>query len=121
RAFTHVLFAGSEFAPTPSVFRVSMMPPTFTFVWAPTTVRPVLLELSVIWQLPLPSEVWHGFGDVNVPGPPLSIVKLICVPSGAGTKPTPSPLSTFTCAVNVCVCPTRLVAFDGEIWMFAST
>ena len=45
-------------------------------------------------------DVVHGFADVNEPGP-LSIVKLICVPSGAFTKPEPS--LTFTCAVNVCV------------------
>ena len=45
-------------------------------------------------------------GDVNAPGPEL-ITKVIEVPSGAFVKPVPS--LTFTCAVNVCVAPTRFV------------
>ena len=51
-----------------------------------TTVVPVVAELSVIVQLPVPPAVVHGFGEVKLPGP-LSIVKLICVPSGAFWKP----------------------------------
>ena len=83
--------------------------------------RRAMVKLPSKWVddvCPVPPAVVHGFGDVNEPGPPLSIVKLICVPSGALTKPEPS--LTFTCAVNVWVCPTRLTPF-GVIEMFAST
>ena len=73
----------------------------------------------MIVQLPVPPAVVHGFGVVNAPGP-VSIVKLICVPSGAFWKP-PVPVFTLTCAVNACVAPTRFVAVGGVIWMFAST
>ena len=41
RAFTHVLIAGPEFVPVPSVFRVRMTPPTEIVVWALTVVTPV--------------------------------------------------------------------------------
>ena len=71
-----------------------------------TTVVPVTAELRVIVQLPVPPAVVHGFGEVKAPGP-LSIVKLICVPSGAFTKP-PVPVFTLTCAVNVCAWPTAV-------------
>src|SRR5262249_11897538 len=97
-AFTHVLTAGPEFAPAPFVLRVNETPPTLTVVWADTVVTPVTADDNVIWQLPVPPAVVHGFADVNAPGP-LSIVKLIWVPSGAFTNPVPS--FTFTCAVNV--------------------
>src|SRR5262245_65199746 len=75
-------------------------------------------ETRVIWQLPVPPDVTHGFGVVKPPGP-LSIVKLIAVPFGAFTK-LPLPVFTLTCAVNTCGRPTGLVPF-GVIWMFAST
>jgi hypothetical protein len=116
-AFTHVFVAGPEFAPTPFVSRCSDTPPTERVVCALTVVIPVTFESRLIWQEPVPPAVVHGFAVVNPPGP-LSIVKLIDVPSGAGTKPLP--LFTFTCAVNVCVAPTRFTPF-GVIWMFAST
>ena len=54
---------------------------------------------------------------MNVPGP-LSIVKLICVASGAGTNPVP--VLTLTCAMKVWFRPTGSVP-PGAIWMFAST
>jgi hypothetical protein len=117
RAFTHVFTAGPESPPVPFVVRVSETPPTDTVVLALTTVIPVTAEVSVIVQLPVPPAVVHGFGAPSVPGPE-AIEKVICVPSGAGTKPPPG--FTFTCAVNVCVAPTRFVPF-GVIWMFAST
>src|SRR5262249_58232399 len=63
-------------------------------------------------------EVVHGCGVVKWRGP-LSIVKLIDVPSGAFVNP-PEPSFTLTCAVNVCDCPTRFVPF-GVIETFAST
>ena len=61
-------------------------------------------EVRLIVQQPVPPAVVHGFAVVNAPGP-LSFVKLICVPSGAFTKPLPSPAFMFTCAVKVWVCP----------------
>ena len=73
----------------------------------------------MIEQLPVPPAVVHGFVVVNEPGPE-SIVKLICVPSGAFWKP-PVPVFTLTCAVNTWLTPTRFVAVGGVIWMFAST
>ena len=80
---------------------VNGTPPTVTVVWALTVVTPVIAEDSPIVQEPVPPAVVHGFVVVNAPGP-LSIVKLIVVPSGAFTKP-PVPVLTFTCAVKVCV------------------
>ena len=103
----------------PSVFRVSDAPPTVRVVCADTVDTPVVDDVSVTEQLPVPPAVVHGFGVPSVPGP-LSFVKLICVPSGAGTNPPPEPSFTFTCAVNVCVAPIRFVPF-GVIEMFAST
>ncbi len=73
----------------------------------------------MIVQLPVPPAVVHGFAVVNEPGPQ-SIVKLICVPFGAFTKP-PVPVFTFTCAVKTWLTPTGFVAVCGVIWMFAST
>src|SRR5262245_13899094 len=116
-AFTHSFVAGPELLSVPSVFLVSVTPATVTVVCADTTVAPVWLDVSVIWQEPVPPAVVHGFGVVNEPGP-LSIVKLICVPSGAFVNPLP--LFTFTCAVKTWFWPTRFVPF-GWIWMFAST
>src|SRR5262249_37906087 len=81
---THVLVAGPELSPAPSVFRDRGMPSTVTEACALTTVAPVVDEVSVIWQLPVPPEVVHGFEVVKFPGP-LSIVKAIDVPSGALT------------------------------------
>src|SRR5262245_1809503 len=104
----------------PFVCRVRETPPTEIVVCAEATVVPVCEEFSVMVQLPVPPAVVHGFGVVNAPGPPLSIVKLICVPSGAFWN-EPLPLFTLTCAVNVCARPTRFVAAGGVIWMFAST
>ena len=59
-------------------------------------------------QLPVPPDGGARVGGVNVPGP-LTLVKLIGVPAGAFTKPA-VPSLTLTCAVNVCVWPTRFVA-----------
>src|SRR5260370_1318409 len=78
---------------------------------------PVTNELRSTVQEPVPPEVVHGFADVNAPGPE-SIVKLIWVPSSAFVKPVPS--LTSTCAVKVCVAPTRFTPF-GVIEIFAST
>src|SRR5262249_20739719 len=116
-ASTQVLVAGPELPPTPLVLRVRGTPPTVTVVCADTVEIPVVDEVSVIVQEPVPPAVVHGFGVVNEPGP-LSSVKLIDVPSGAGTNPEPT--FTFTCPVNVCVVPTGFVPF-GVIEMFAST
>ena len=44
--------------------------------------------MRLIVQEPVPPAVVHGFDVVNEPGP-LSIVKLICVPSGAFGKRAP--------------------------------
>ena len=85
-ASTHLFVAGPEFAPAPSVLRVSETPATASVVCALTVVTPVTAELRLIVQEPVPPDVVHGFAEVNAPGP-LSIVKLICVPSGAFTKP----------------------------------
>ena len=71
-------------------------------------------------QLPVAPTVVHGFAVVNEPGP-LSFVKLIDVPSGAFTKPLPSPAFTFTCAVKTWSVPTGFESVIGVIWMFAST
>ena len=114
RAFTHRFVAGPEFGADPSVFRVSETPATDTVVCADTVVTPVSAEVSVIVQEPVPPPVVHGFGVVKLPGPE-SIVKLICVPSGAFTKPVPS--FTFTCAVNVCgvTDPVHTVRRDRDV------
>jgi hypothetical protein len=93
----HSFVAGVEFAPTPFVDRVSDTPMTDTVVCALTIVVPAVDETSVIEQLPVPPDVVHGFAVVNDPGPD-TIVNMIDVPSGAGTKPVPG--FTFTCAVN---------------------
>ena len=47
-ALTHVLTAGPELAPVPSVFRVSETPPTVTVVWAETVEVPVVGEVIVV-------------------------------------------------------------------------
>ena len=117
-ASAQFLLAGPELAPEPLVLRVSDRPPTEAVVDADTTVVPTDDETSVIEQLPVPPVVVHGFGVVKLPGPD-TIVKLIDVPSGAGTKPVPG--FTFTCAVNTWLAPTGFSADSGEIWMFAST
>src|SRR5207253_3402555 len=95
RALTHVFAAGFEFAPTPFVCRVSETLPTETVVCAETVVTPVVLDVNVMVQLPVPPAVVHGFAVVSVPGP-LSIGKLICVPidSGPGTLTTANPCTT---------------------------
>ena len=46
-------------------------------------------------QLPVVPTVVHGFAVVNEPGP-LTLVKVIDVPAGAFTKPSPSPSFTLT-------------------------
>ena len=118
-AFTHRFVAGAEFAPVPSVFRVSETPPTDSVVCALTVVTPVTADVRSIVQFPLAfveQDVADTFPFDSVPGPE-SIVKLTSAPT-AGTNPVPS--FTFTCAVNVCVAPTRFTPF-GLIWMFAST
>jgi hypothetical protein len=115
-AFTHRFVTGPEFDPVPSVFRISVTPPTATVVCALTVDTPVVVELNATLQEPVPPDVVQVVG-VTVPGP-LSTVKLIDVPSGAFMKPEPS--FTFTCAVNVCAWPTGLTPF-GVIEMFASS
>src|SRR5262249_35066045 len=96
-ASTHVFTAGPEVPAVRSVLRVSGRRLTDSVVCALTVVVPAVEETSVIVQLPVPPEVVHGFGVVKPPGP-LSIVKLIDVPSGAFTNPLP--LFTVTCAVK---------------------
>src|SRR5262249_36610517 len=108
-----------EFAP-PFVVRVSDTPPTDTVVDALTTVVPGVAEVSVIVQEPVFPAVVHGFGVPSVPGPD-AIAKLIEVPAGALTKPAPSPRSTSTWPVSVCVAVTGLIADAGVIVMRAST
>jgi len=110
RAFTQVLVAGPELAPTPSVLRVSDTPPTESVVWALTFVTPVTADVMVVVQLPEPPVVVHDVGGFGVPGP-ASMVNVISVPFGALTNPPPEPSFTFTCAVNVCVAPMRFVPF----------
>src|SRR5262249_54911090 len=117
-ASTHVFTAGPEFPPVPFVSRVSVIPLTETVVCALTVVVPAVDETSVIWQLPVPPAVVHGFGVVKLPGP-LSIVKLIDVPFGALTNPPP--LFTVTCAVKTCGEPTSFVAVAGVIAIRATT
>src|SRR5262249_40548563 len=117
--FTHVFVAGPVLPPVSSVSRVSPTPRTETVVCAETVVTPVVADVSVIVHEPEPPAVVHGFGVPSVPGPE-SLLKLIEVPSGAFTKPAPEPSFTSTCAVNVCVWPTRFVPF-GEIEIRAST
>jgi hypothetical protein len=105
-ASTHVLAAGPEFEPVPSVLFVSETPARMTEVEAVTVVTPVAFDDNVIVHDPVPAEVIHGLAEVNEPGP--VFVKKIAVPSGAFAHPVPS--FTLTCAVNVCGVPTRLVA-----------
>jgi hypothetical protein len=76
-AFTQRFVAGPEFAAVPFACRVRETPPTETVVCAETTVTPVTPDVRLIEQLPVPPAVVHGFGVVNPPGPPPSIVKLI--------------------------------------------
>ena len=87
---------------------------------ATTVVTPVTAEMRVIVQLPVPPTVVHGFADVNAPGPE-SDREADLRAVGRVHEPPPVPVFTFTCAVNVCVVPTRFVAVGGVIWMFAST
>src|SRR3954463_14534697 len=89
RALTQVLTAGPELSPLASVSRVSDTPPTDTVVWADTVVTPVTADERSIVHEPVPPDVVQGFAPANAPGP-LSLVKLICVPSGALTAPVPS-------------------------------
>jgi hypothetical protein len=116
-ASTQFFVAGPEFESVPFVLRATVTPASDTVTCAETVVVPTTAEVRPIVQLPVPPVVVHGFGELKLPGPE-SMVKLICVPSGADVKP--SPLFTFTCAVNRCVAPTGFVPF-GVIWMFAST
>src|SRR6185369_17913792 len=68
-----------------------------------------------------PPVVTHGAGGLGVEvAPRLStLVNVTGVPSGARTKPCPSPRSTMTVAVKVCGSPTRLVPL-GVIEILAS-
>ena len=101
-AFTHVFVAGPEFAPVP--FGVARQRDTADRHRRVRADRRHAGDrrAQVDRAGARPPAVVHGFADVNAPGP-LSIVKLICVPFGALTKPLPSPALIFTCAVNVCV------------------
>ena len=84
------------------VVRVTCRPASVTVPEADTTEVPVTLEVSVIVQLPVAPTVRHGLRVVNEPGPE-TFVNVIGVPSGAFTKPAPSPAFTFMCAVNTWV------------------
>ena len=81
-------------------------------------IAPGTSDVRVAVQLPVPPAVVHGL-PLSVPGPD-AIEKLICVPSGAGTKPPPLPRFTSTWPVKVWVAPTGFVPF-GVIEMRAST
>ena len=59
-ASAHSSVAGREFAPRPSVFRVSGTPPTVVVTCALTTVVPGVAEATVTWQLPVPPVVLQG-------------------------------------------------------------
>ena len=67
-----------------------------------------------------PAGECTGSADVNAPGP-LSIVKLICVPSGAFSKPRRAVVHVDVRRERVRSCRPRFVAVGGVIWMFAST
>src|SRR2546428_396892 len=111
-ASTQVFRAGPELAPLPSVSRCRGTPLRVTSVVAVTAVVPVVEELRVTEQEPVPPEVVQLEG-VRVPGP-LTIWKLMTVPSGAFPK------VVLTWPVRVWGVPTSLVAVGGEIWMLAS-
>ncbi|HXL42523.1 MAG TPA: hypothetical protein VN960_00530 [Gaiellaceae bacterium] len=99
-----------ELPAVPVVLRLTSTPPTDSVSFALTIVVPAVPDVKVIVQLPVPPEVVHGFAVVNDRGP-LTIVKLICVPSGAFAKP--EPLFTLTCAVNTWFIDTGLTAEGG--------
>ena len=117
RASTQVLTAATELPFWPFVVRSRFTLLTETVVLAVTVVEPVVGEVRPMVHSPVAPTVAQGFVVVKR-------ARARCdgeghaVPAGAGAKPPPS--FTFTCAVNVCVWPTRLTPF-GVIWMFAST
>jgi hypothetical protein len=115
---THVFVACAELPPVPVVWRLSVRPLTERVTLALMVVVPATADVRSTVQSPVVPTVVHGFGEVNAPGP-LAMLKVICVPAGAFTKPLPS--FRFTCAVSVCVVPTVFVAVAGAIWIFAST
>ena len=61
-ALTHVLTAGPEFGATPLVVRVSVTPPIVSVEEAFTVHTPVVLEVCVIEQEPVPPAVWQRAG-----------------------------------------------------------
>ena len=96
-ASTYVLTAFGESPVSPSpVVRVRVCPATMTVVEACTVVTPGTALFSVTEHEPVVPTVVQLDG-LSWPGP-LRIAKLIVVPAGAFTKP--SPASTFTCAVK---------------------
>jgi hypothetical protein len=119
---THVFVASLLSPDLPSlVVRVRTRPPTVTRVVARRVVVPFVDETTETEQVPLPPVVMHWpFEGVSDPGP-LWMEKVTRVPSVAGTKPLPSPLSMLTVALNVCATPTSFVALGGVIEIWAST
>src|SRR5260370_91660 len=101
------------------VLRLRVTPPTTTVVEALITVVPVIPEVRVTWQLPVPPAVVQ-LEALRLPGP-LTMVTLMMVPSGAATYPPPPPSLTFTVEVRTWLVPTGLVAVGGEITILAST
>ena len=86
-ALTQVFTAGPELAPAPFVSRVSETPATETVVCALTVETPVVGDVMVVWQLPVPPAVVHCAGGFGVLVAPLlsTVVNVITVPSGALT------------------------------------
>src|SRR6266545_3966931 len=90
-------FVASMLSPALPSFdsRCSATPPTLTSVAAQTFVVPVVAELIVTVQEPVPPDVLQVAGPMKPPGPE-TIEKLIVVPFGAFTKPPPVPALTLT-------------------------
>src|SRR5215213_9535825 len=118
-ASTHVFAA---FALSPAfvspVARCNVTPPTTGSVDAFSTVTPAVADVSVTEQEPVVPTVVQ-LAALRSPGP-LTFEKFTTVPAGAFTN-VPEPVSTSTCAVNVCGSPTAFVAVNGLIEIFAFT
>ena len=125
-ASTKRLTAGPEFCPVASVERVTLMVPCGVTMLNVTVALPVtvpaVLEVKVTLQVPpvVPVLLHVLVLMTKLAPPPFVRVTMGFVPSGAVTKPKPSPTFCFTVTLKVCGLPTSLTA-EGPMVMDAST
>src|SRR2546425_4021389 len=125
-ASTNLLTASGEFGDTPFVDRVSETPRTSSITDAWPVTSPASFDVKTIVHWPNASRLSPASSHVlaaalSEEDAPFESVRVkLTWPTGAGTKPAPSPEFALTVTVNVCGVPTSFAA-DGPIAMDAST